>query len=240
MGTDICGKEVAFRGNFGTAICKVFDLTIGFIGLSVDALRWLGHDAFWVTVHPPDHAGYFPGAQGMTIKLTFEKNTGRTLGTHLIGTAGVDKRLDVLATAMEAEMTVFDLEHLELAYAPPYGSARDPVNMAGFVATNVLRGDCEIVHAKDLHPEMLNNLQIVDVRSPGEFARGHILRATNIPVDTLRDQLSALDNSLQTVVYCQVGYRGYLGYRILKQAGFNVKNLDGGFKTAVEGGCKLI
>lgn len=236
----IYGKTVAYRGNVGTAICKIFDLTIGFVGLSVEALRRLGHDPLWVTVHPPDHAGYYPGAQAMTIKLIFEKNTGRILGAQLIGKTGVDKRLDVLATAMQAEMTVFDLEHLELAYAPPYGSAKDPVNMAGFVASNVLRGDCEIVHAEDLGPEMLNNFQIVDVRSPGEFARGHILRGTNIPVDTLRDQLSALDKSLQTVVYCQVGYRGYLGYRILKQAGFNVKNLDGGFKTVVEGGYKLI
>ncbi|CAM1507500.1 Fc.00g071410.m01.CDS01 [Cosmosporella sp. VM-42] len=236
----ICGKEAQYRGNVGSVICQLFDLSIGFVGLSIEALRRLGHNPLWVTVHPPDHAGYYPGSQAMTIKLAFQKETGRILGAQIIGKAGVDKRIDVLATAMQFGSTVFDLEHLELAYAPPYGSAKDPVNMAGFVASNVLRGDCEIIHAEQLNAEKLGELQVVDVRSPGEFARGHLTRAINLPVDSLRHQLSVLDKSLPVVVYCQVGYRGYLAYRILKQAGFDVTNLDGGFKMVTEGGFRLI
>ncbi|KAF4332337.1 Coenzyme A disulfide reductase [Fusarium beomiforme] len=166
----ICGKEVQYRGNVGTVICQVFDLSLGFVGLSIEALHRLGRDPLWVTVHPPDHAGYYPGSQTMTIKLAFQKETGRTWGAQIVGKAGVDKRIDVLATAMQFGGTVFDLEHLELAYAPPYGSAKDPVNMAGFVASNVLRGDCDIIHAEQLNEAKLGKLQIVDVRSPGEFA----------------------------------------------------------------------
>ncbi|KAH6887617.1 FAD-dependent pyridine nucleotide-disulfide oxidoreductase [Thelonectria olida] len=232
----ICRKDVQYRGNVGAAICKIFDLTLGFVGLSVEALRRLGHDPLWVTVHPPDHAGYYPGSQAMTVKLGFEKETGRILGAQLVGKMGVDKRLDVFATAMQAGMTVLDLEHLELGYAPPYSSAKDPVNMAGFVASNVLRGDCEIVHAEDLNLGTLEKLQLVDVRTPGEFARGHLPRAINLPLDSLRGQLALLDKSVRVVVYCQVGYRGYLAYRILKQSGFDVANLDGGYKLATEGG----
>ncbi|KNB04380.1 hypothetical protein FOXG_16339 [Fusarium oxysporum f. sp. lycopersici 4287] len=236
----ICGKEVQYRGNVGTVICQVFDLSLGFVGLSIEALRRLGHDPLWVTVHPLDHAGYYPGSQTMTIKLAFQKETGRIWGAQIVGKAGVDKRIDVLATAMQFGSTVFDLEHLELAYAPPYGSAKDPVNMAGFVASNVLRGDCDIIHAEQLNQAKLGKLQIVDVRSPEEFANGHLSKAINLPVDSLRHHFGVLDKSLPTVVYCQVGYRGYLAYRILKQGGFDVANLDGGFKMVAEGGYRLI
>ncbi|KAJ9419413.1 hypothetical protein QL093DRAFT_2363880 [Fusarium oxysporum] len=214
--------------------------SLGFVGLSVEAFRRLGHDPLWVTVHPPDHAGYYPGSQIMTIKLVFQKETGRIWGAQIVGKAGVDKRIDVLATAMQFGGTVFDLEHLELAYAPPYGSAKDPVNMAGFVASNVLRGDCDIIHAEQLNQAKLGKLQIVDVRSPEEFANGHLSKAINLPVDSLRHHFGVLDKSLPTVVYCQVGYRGYLAYRILKQGGFDVANLDGGFKMVAEGGYRLI
>ncbi|KAH7184109.1 FAD-dependent pyridine nucleotide-disulfide oxidoreductase [Fusarium oxysporum] len=236
----ICGKEVQYRGNVGTVICQVFDLSLGFVGLSIEALHRLGHDPLWVTVHPPDHAGYYPGSQTMTIKLACQKETGRIWGAQIVGKAGVDKRIDVLATAMQFGGTVFDLEHLELAYAPPYGSAKDPVNMAGFVASNVLRGDCDIIHAEQLNEAKLGKLQLVDVRSLGEFARSHLSQAINLPVDSLRLHFDILDKSLPTVVYCQVGYRGYLAYRILKQAGFDVTNLDGGFKMVVEGGHGLL
>ncbi|KAF9768161.1 hypothetical protein IL306_014569 [Fusarium sp. DS 682] len=236
----ICGKEIQYRGNVGTSVCKVFDIDLGFVGLSTEALRRLGQDPLWVTVYPPHHAGYYPGSQTMTIKLVFQKETGRILGAQIIGKAGVDKRIDVLATAMQFGSTVFDLEHLELAYAPPYGSAKDAVNMAGFVASNALRGDCEIIHAEQLTKEKLDKVQIVDVRSPGEFARGHLSQAINLPVDSLGHGLDTLDKSLPTVVYCQVGYRGYLAYRILKQEGFNVVNLDGGFRIVVQGGHRLI
>ena len=195
----------------------------------------MGLDPSWVTVHPPDHAGYYPGSHAITLKLAFEKKTGRILGAQAIGTSGVDKRIDVLATAMQAGLTVFDLEHLELAYAPPYGSAKDPVNMAGFVASNVLRGDVEIVH-----PEYLKNepadVQILDVRSPSEYSGGHLDKALNIPLNDVRDNLAKLDKGRRIMVYCGVGYRGYVAYRILKQLGYEVVNLDGGYKSVVQGG----
>jgi NADPH-dependent 2,4-dienoyl-CoA reductase/sulfur reductase-like enzyme/rhodanese-related sulfurtransferase len=232
----ICGNTVDYRGNVGTSVCQVFGLTLGFVGLSTQALRQLGHDPLSITVHPPDHAGYFPGSQNMTIKLAFRKKTGNIMGAQIIGKGGVDKRIDVLATAMQFGSTVFDLEHLELGYAPPYGSAKDAVNMAGFVASNVLRGDCKIVQAEQLTREKLDKLQVVDVRSPEEFARGHLHQAVNLPLNDLRHQLATLDSSRPTLVYCQVGYRGYLAYCILRQFGFDVVNLDGGFKTVIQGG----
>ncbi|RYO87222.1 hypothetical protein DL764_008888 [Monosporascus ibericus] len=234
----IFGKTVQYRGNVGTAVCRVFDLTVAIVGLSVATLHRMGHDPLWITVHTPDHANYYPGACPITLKVAFERDTGRLLGAEAVGMAGVDKRIDVLATAMQAGMTVFDLEHLELSYAPPYGSAKDPVNMAGFVGGNVLRGDCRIVHAEDLNVDELDRLQVVDVRSPKEFSRGHIPLAINVPVDSLRDRISVLDRARRVVVYCQVGYRGYLAYRILEQEGFDVVNLDGGFKSVLDGAFK--
>ncbi|KAF5581620.1 Coenzyme A disulfide reductase [Fusarium pseudocircinatum] len=232
----ICGKRVNYRGNVGTSVCQVFGLTLGFVGLSTQALRQLGHDPLSITVHPPDHARYFPGSQNMTIRLAFRKETGYIMGAQIIGKGGVDKRTDVLATAMQFDSTVFDLEHLELGYAPPYGSAKDAVNMAGFVASNVLRGDCKIVQAEQLTRQKLDKLQVVDVRSAEEFARGHLHQAVNLPLNDLRHQLVTLDSSRLTLVYCQVGYHGYLAYCILRQFGFDVVNLDGGFKTVVQGG----
>ncbi|KID87614.1 FAD-dependent pyridine nucleotide-disulfide oxidoreductase [Metarhizium guizhouense ARSEF 977] len=236
---DMSGKLVHYRGNIGTVVCKVFDLTVGFAGLSVSALRDAGRDALWVTVHPPSHAAYYPGSHAITIKAAFEKNTGRILGVQAVGRAGVDKRIDVLATAIQAGMTVFDLEHLELGYAPPYSSAKDPVNMVGFVASNVMRGDYRIVHAEDLGMKKLSDWQVVDVRSAEEFATGHLPNAVNLAIDTLRDRVDTLDKAIPVLVYCYVGYRGYLAYRILSQKGFNVVNLDGGLKAVIDGGFKL-
>ncbi|KAH9208966.1 FAD-dependent pyridine nucleotide-disulfide oxidoreductase [Leptodontidium sp. 2 PMI_412] len=232
---NIFGRKIAYRGNVGTSACKVFNLTVASVGLSVTALKQMGFDPLWITVHPPDHAGYYPDSHAMTLKLAFEKKTGRILGAQAIGISGVDKRIDVLATAMQAGMTVFDLEHLELAYAPPYGSAKDPVNMAGFVASNILRGDAEIVHPEDLKNEPAD-VQILDVRSLDEFSRGHLEKALNIPLNDLRANLAALDKGKRIVVYCGVGYRGYVAYRILKQMGYEIVNLDGGYKSVVQGG----
>lgn len=231
----IFGSTTPYRGNVGTSVCKIFDLTVTNVGLAVKSLRSLGRDPLWVTVHPAHHATYYPGAQSLTLRVVFEPETGYLLGAQCIGKEGVDKRIDVLATAIQAEMTIEDLEHLELAYAPPYGSAKDPVNMAGFVGGNLFRGDVQVVHAEDLDIAQ-ENLSLVDVRSPEEFSRGHITSARNIPLNTLRDRLSMLERSHRLVVYCQVGYRGYLAYRILKQEGFDVANLDGGFKSVVDGG----
>jgi rhodanese-related sulfurtransferase len=162
----------------------------------------------------------------MTLKVIFDPSTGKLLGAEAVGKSGIDKRIDVLSTALQAGMTIYDLEHLELAYAPPYGSAKDPVNMAGFVGSNVLRGDVE--------------MEIVDVRSKKEFEGGHLRGARNLPINGLRESLEkgVLENGKgrKVLVYCQVGYRGYLGYRILKQKDFKVVNLDGGYKSVAEGG----
>ncbi|KAK1831162.1 hypothetical protein QBC39DRAFT_351918 [Podospora conica] len=233
---DICGLKVAYRGNVGTAACKVFDITVAITGLSVGALRRLGKNPLWVSAHPPSHAGYYPGAQPIYLKIAFEKKTGLLLGAQAVGKDGADKRIDVLATAIQGNMTVFDLEHLELCYAPPYGSAKDAVNMVGFIAGNVLREDVKVVHSEDLDEVDLDSMQVVDVRSPAEFSRGHLKGAVNINLNTLRDKTSALDKSRPVLAYCQVGYRGYVATRILEQDGFNVVNLDGGYKTVAETG----
>lgn len=235
---NIFGRAMPYRGNVGTSACKVFGLAIASTGLSVHTLQTMGQKPQWVTVHPPDHAGYYPGSHAITLKVVFNPTTGKLLGAQAVGIAGVDKRIDVLSTALQANMTIYDLEHLELAYAPPYSSAKDPVNMAGFVGSNVMRGDVEIVHPEELSVAQLeeSGTQIVDVRSAGEFAGGHIKGAVNLPLNSLRETLGGLDRGRKVLVYCQVGYRGYLGYRILKQNGFEVVNLDGGFKSVVEGG----
>jgi len=226
-----------FKGNVGTSACKVFDLTAASVGLSVRALRALGRDPQYITIHPLHHAGYYPGAQSLTLKLVFEKMTGKILGAQAVGKAGVDKRIDILATAIQGGMDIFDLEELELGYAPPFGSAKDVVNMAGFVAGNVMHGDVEILHKEDVEKEMENGTSFVDVRSRTEFESGHVKGGVNIPIDELRARMGELDMGKRTVVYCWVGYRGYLAYRILKQHGFeSVMNLDGGLKDVAEGG----
>lgn len=181
-------------------------------------------------VHPAHHAGYYPGAEGMTLKVLFDPQTGYLLGAQGVGGVGVDKRIDVLAVAIQAGMTVFDLEEMELCYAPQYGSAKDPVNMLGFVAGGLLRGDhpqadWEAVVASAEKPLLL------DVRTPSEYAAGHIPDAVNVPVDELRARLTDVPKSRPVVAYCQVGQRGYLATRILAQAGYAVSNLGGGYKT---------
>ncbi|KXL46535.1 hypothetical protein M433DRAFT_8506 [Acidomyces richmondensis BFW] len=233
----ICGRDVRYRGHIGTSVCKVFDLTIASVGLSVAELTRIGTKFEYVTVHPSDHAGYYPGATPITLKVAFDKATGKLLGAQAVGKKGIDKRIDVLATAIRAGMTISDLQDLELAYAPPYGSAKDPVNMAGFVGANVIAEDVKIVHASDL--DGLAGCQIFDIRSPEEYATGHIKNAINIPLKDLRDRCKEFSKENKTLVYCLVGYRGYLAYRVLKQNGFdNVFNLDGGYKIVSEGGFK--
>jgi rhodanese-related sulfurtransferase len=175
----------------------------------------------------------------MALKVIFEKETGCLLGAQAIGVRGIDKRIDVLPTALQARMTIFDLEHLELSYSPPYGSAKDAVNMAGFVCGNVLRGDVQIIHAEELEREM-SGAQVVDVRPREEFDSGHVSGALNLPIDTLRDNAKRLEMGRRVTVYCEVAYLGYLAYRVLKQKGFDVVNLDGGYTMLVNGGYKLL
>ena len=233
IAADNCfGRTVRYRGTQGTAILGLFDRTAAMTGASEKSLRRGKRPFRMIYVHPAHHAGYYPGAEGMTLKLLFDPDSGRLLGAQAVGGAGVDKRIDVLAVAIQAGMTVFDLEEMELAYSPQYGSAKDPVNMAGFVAAGLLRGEhpqIDVAELLALPPDARPFL--LDVRTPAEFANGSILDAVNIPVDELRSHLNELPADRVIAAYCQVGQRGYLATRILRQAGFNASNVSGGYKT---------
>lgn len=232
----IFGRTSAYQSTQGTAVLKVFEMTGGCTGASEKALRRANLPFQKIYIHPSGHAGYYPGTAPMHFKLLFAPDTGRILGAQIVGYDGVDKRLDVLATAIRAGLTVYDLEHLELAYAPPYGSAKDPVNMAGFVASNLLHGDVNFWYAED-YPEKTATGRIIDVRGVDEYDAWHIPEAINIPLNTIRERLDTLlgdvnDRSQPIFLYCRVGFRSYLAYRILRQAGYtNIATLAGGSKT---------
>ena len=225
-------KDARYRGTQGTAIVGVFDRTAAMTGASEKSLERAGRAYRKVYVHANDHAGYFPGAEPIALKVLFDPEGGRMLGAQAVGGDGVDKRIDVLAVAIQAGMTVFDLEEAELAYAPQYGSAKDPINMAGFVAAGLLRGEhpqIDVEAILDAPPGQRPFL--LDVRTPEEFAEGHIPEAVNIPVDELRHRLSEVPRDREVAAYCQVGQRGYLATRILLQDGFRAANVGGGYKT---------
>ena len=226
------GRKTVFRGTMRTSIVKVFDLAVASTGLSEKTLRSYGLPYQVSYTCSGSHAAYYPGAETITIKLIFAPGNGRVLGAQIIGKEGVDKRIDILATAIHGGMTVFDLEELELAYAPPYSSAKDPVNIAGFVASNLIKGDVENVYPQDLGIPDLKEHILLDLRSKAEIKQsGTIDGAVPIPVDDLRDQLKHLDKGKTYIIYCAVGQRAYLGYRILTQNGFRTKNLSGGYET---------
>jgi NADPH-dependent 2,4-dienoyl-CoA reductase/sulfur reductase-like enzyme len=233
---NIFGRPTHYAGTQGTAIVGVFEMAAAMTGLSEKVLKAAGTPYQKIYIHPANHAGYYPGSKQMSIKLLFEPEGGRLLGAQAVGRDGVDKRIDVLAVAIKAGMTVFDLEELELAYAPQFGSAKDPVNMAGFVAAGVVRGDHPVAHCGELPPwtaeaDPRQGELVLDVRMSGEFAAGSIPSAVNIPVDELRERLGELEREQPIIAYCQVGLRGYLATRILMQNGFNVRNLSGGYTT---------
>ena len=226
-----CGRDSAYRGTQGTAIVGAFGKTLAMTGATEKALLRAGTPFARAWVHPAHHASYYPGAEPMSLKLLFAPESGRVLGAQAVGGAGVDKRIDVLAMAIQAGMAVQDLEQAELCYAPQYGSAKDPVNMIGFVAAGLLRGDhpqvgVDAIDADGRAPFLL------DVRTAAEHAQGHIPGAVNIPVDELRHRLGELPRDRGIVAYCQVGMRGYLATRILLQSGFpDAVNLGGGYTT---------
>lgn len=229
---NICGREIAYRGTQGTSVCKVFELTVAATGLNARVLARHQIPFQSVIVHPLSHAGYYPGGKQLSLKLLFGPDDGRILGAQAVGEEGADKRIDVLATALRAGMTVFDLEHLELAYAPPYSSAKDPVNIAGFAAANVLRGDVAVTTWDRIPAHRQEGAFFLDVRTPKEFARGAIPGAVNIPVDELRGRLGELPRGRKIVVSCGSGLRSYIACRILRAAGFqDVFNLSGGYRT---------
>ncbi|XZE20493.1 FAD-dependent oxidoreductase [Pirellulaceae bacterium SH449] len=225
----IYGRSVKFRGTQATAIVRAFNVVVASTGASEKTLKREGRAFEKVYLHPANHAGYYPGAQGMSIKLFFAPSDGKVLGAQIVGGDGVDKRIDVLAMAIQAGMNVFDLEEAELAYAPQFGSAKDPINMAGFIAAGVVRGDHPIIHVDQL--EKASSVYLIDVRTEDEFKMGSIPGAQWISVDHLRDRLAEIPKERQVVVFCQVGQRGYIATRILTQSGFEVRNLSGGYKA---------
>lgn len=228
---NICGRTTEYRSTQGTSIVKVFDMVAGGTGATQRQLIAAGIAHRAVHVHPSGHAGYYPGTAMMHLKVVFDPETGRVLGGQAAGFDGVDKRIDVLATAVRMGMTVFDLEELELAYAPPFGSAKDPINMAGFVASNVVRGDLELWYAED-YPAAVDGARIIDVRTPEEFGIWHLPGAENVPLANLRTACADWETSTPLRLYCAVGFRSYLAFRALRQRGFtDLKTLSGGSTT---------
>ncbi len=231
VGENICGRATSYSSTQGTAIVKIFDMTGGGTGASEKTLKKTGQPYQKIYLHPSGHAGYYPGSAQMHIKVLFTPGSGKLLGAQVVGYDGVDKRLDVFATAIRAGMTVEQLQHLELAYAPPFGSAKDPVNMAGFIGNNLLQGDLVLWYAEDFPAKTTEGL-ILDVRSPQEYELWHIPGAVNIPLGKLRSQLEKLPKDRMVYLYCKVGFRSYLAYRLLRQRGFSkLATLAGGSLT---------
>lgn len=227
----INGFDVEFGGVLGTAIAKVFDLTVATTGNNEKTLRQMGKPYQAIHIHPNSHAGYYPGASVISLKLLFAPDTGRIYGAQAIAEAGADKRIDVIATAMKGGLTVHDLQDLELAYAPPYSSAKDPVNMAGYVAANIVDGLAETVQWHEIDHIVHQGGLLIDVRDAKERENGYIPGSVHIPLNDLRDRLSEIPQDKTVYVSCQVGLRGYLASRILAGHGYQVKNVDGGYRT---------
>lgn len=227
---NICGRDSIYKGTQGTAILKAFDMTVAVTGSGEKALQAAGIEFEKSYTFSANHASYYPGASYMTIKLLFAKANGKVLGAQITGYDGVDKRIDVLATAINAGMTVYDLTNIELAYAPPFGSAKDPVNMAGYVAENLLKKDSKNFHWTEVTGLDLSKVTLLDVRTDTEFDNGSISGAVNIPLDDLRVRHIELDTKKPVYLFCQIGLRGYVASRILKQKGFDVYNLSGGYR----------
>lgn len=227
----VSGNKYKYEGSIGTSIAKVFDLTVAAAGANAKLLKREGIPYLSSYTHSASHAGYYPGAVPMSVKILFSPTDGRLLGAQIVGFKGVDKRIEMFASVIRNRGTVYDLMTLEHAYAPPYSSAKDPVNMAGFVADNILSGRVKTLHWRELE-QLGKDAWIVDTRTPDEYNLGHIEGAVNIPVDTMRNRLSELPKDKDIVLYCAVGLRGYLAYRILSQNGYTrVRNLSGGYKT---------
>jgi NADPH-dependent 2,4-dienoyl-CoA reductase/sulfur reductase-like enzyme/rhodanese-related sulfurtransferase len=231
---NICGRASRYRGNVGTSVCKIFGLSFGMAGLSNQALRDMGGAPFeYITIHPPQHATYYPGAHIMTMQASFEIPSGKILGVQIVGPEGVDKRLDVISTAIQAGMKISDLADLELGYAPQFGSAKDPVNMLGFVGQNILRKEVRILHPSDLPSKLAHiaDYVVFDVRSPEEFRFSHVPGAVSVPLGQLRSVAQRLSTQKPVLAYCWVGYKSYIACRILQQMGFRAFYLDGGLKS---------
>ena len=226
---NLCGAHKRYRGTQGSAVLKLFDLTIATTGLNERAARAAGLPFDAVHLYTPSHASYYPGSTGLSLKVLFHTETGRILGAQLVGFEGVDKRCDVLAAAIRHGLTAYDLAELELCYAPPYSSAKDPVNLAGFAIENLLDGKVKQAHWQTSFP-LPENAQLLDVRTQEEYEEGHIPGALHIPLDALRSRLDELDRTRPLYVHCQSGLRSYVACRILSQHRFHSLNLSGGYR----------
>jgi NADPH-dependent 2,4-dienoyl-CoA reductase/sulfur reductase-like enzyme/rhodanese-related sulfurtransferase len=223
------GNKIAYKGTLGTSIIKIFDLTVGATGLNEKLLKRYNIPYRTVTVTRANHASYYPGATNIIMKINFGED-GRIYGVQALGQEGVDKRIDVIAAAIKGNLTIYDLQEIEVAYAPPYNSAKDPVNILGYVAENMLNDDVRFINYDELDNYLLTEHAIlIDVRTKTEFENGAIPNAINMDVDTFRDNLDFFDKNKKYVIYCQVGLRGYLAQRILRNHNINSVNLNGGY-----------
>ena len=228
---NICGGDSRYKGSMGSSVIKIFDMTVASTGLTEKLAKASEIDYDKILLSPMSHAGYYPGGKVMTMKVVFEKSTQRIIGAQIVGFDGVDKRIDVLATAMNFGATASDLKDLDLAYAPPYSSAKDPVNMAGFVIENIGAGKMKQFHWDDISRlQNENGITLLDTRTSFEYSRGHIDGFINIPVDELRSRMDEIDKSKPLYVMCQSGLRSYISCRILAQNGFDCYNFSGGYR----------
>lgn len=228
---NICGRDVRYKGTLGSSVAKVFDYTVATTGNNEKILKRLGIEYKVVHIHPNSHAGYYPGSFPIYIKMTFDPNTGQIFGAQGVGIDGVEKRIDILATAIKGGLTVFDLPDVEVCYAPPYNSAKDPVNMLGYYASNVIEGMLDTVQWSEVDEIQKNGGVIIDVRDEFELISGTMPNSINIPLGELRERLNEIPRDKKVYVTCQVGLRGYIACRILEQNGLKCTNIDGGVKT---------
>jgi len=232
VANNIAGREDKYLSTQGTAIVKIFDLAVAVTGLNEGALQRHGINYTKSISHTTSHATYYPGASALSIKLLFDPDTGKIFGAQVVGGGNVDKTIDVVSIAMRAGLTVFDLEKLELSYAPPFSNAKTPVNIAGYVASNMMRGDLEVFYWDEVEKFDQDRSVLLDVRTPFEHKMmGTIEGAVNIPVDYLRQRLDEIPKDKDIYIFCEIGLRAYVAYRILVQKGYKVKNLSGGYKT---------
>ena len=238
----LSGKDVEYKGTLGSLVAKVFDLTVAATGNNEKTLRDLGIDYKAIHIHPASHAGYYPGAEQISFKMLFDPNTGKILGAQGVGKGGVDKRIDLIANSIKAGFTVYDLQDIEVCYAPPYNSAKDPVNMMGYCGANIMENIVESTQWYEIKGLVENGEYILDVREEYEVANGAIPNVINIPLGQLRDRLNEIPKDRKIYVTCQVGLRGYIACTILNQYGYNTSNIDGGYKTysSVKNAEKLI
>ncbi|MBF4259193.1 FAD-dependent oxidoreductase, partial [Vibrio anguillarum] len=228
---NMLGRNETYQGTQGTAICKIFDLAVASTGKNEKQLKRAGIEYEKVYVHTASHASYYPGSEIVSFKMLFDPKSGKIYGAQAVGKDGIDKRIDVMAVAQRAGMTVEQLQHLELTYAPPYGSAKDVINQAAFVANNIIKGDATVIHYDEID-NLSEDQVLLDVRNQGELESvGYLEGAINIPIDQLRHRMNELPKDKEIVIYCQVGLRGNVAYRQLVNKGFKARNLIGGYRT---------